>query len=73
MVKCVQSSGQVWFRNAMVVLEQLPISYQNRADQLEAIIELIKSKKVKAQYGTWPEAAAKQTVANWRRYAQEGK
>lgn len=73
MVKCVQSSGQVWFRNAMVVLEQLPISYQERADQLETIMELIKSKKIKAQYGTWPEAAAKQTLANWRRWAAEGK
>lgn len=71
MVKCVQSSGQVWFRNAMAVLERLPISYQDKADQLETIMELIKSKKVKAQYGTWPEAAAKQTVANWRRQAEQ--
>ena len=71
MVKCVQSSGQVWFRNAMVVLEQLPIPYQDKADQLETIMELIKSKKIKVQYGTWPEAAAKQAVANWRRWAKE--
>ena len=59
------------FRNAMAVLERLPISYQDKADQLETIMELIKSKKVKAQYGTWPEAAAKQTVANWRRQAEQ--
>lgn len=73
MVKCVQSSGQVWFRNALVVLEQLPIPYGAKADQLETIMELVKSKKIKAQYGTWPEAAAKQTLANWRRWASEGK
>lgn len=64
-VKYVQAQGEVSYYSIQTMLNQLPVSGREKAAQLRAVNDLIGAKRVKAQYGRWPDAQIKQIIAQW--------
>ena len=64
-VKYVQAQGEVSYYSIQTMLNELPVPGKEKAAQLRAVNDLIGAKRLKAQYGRWPDAQIKQVIAQW--------
>lgn len=64
-VKCVQAQGEVSYYSVQSMLNSLPVPGREKAAQLREITGLVGAKRVKVQYGRWPDAQVKQVIAQW--------
>ena len=47
------------------MLNSLPVSAKEKAAQLREIDGLVGAKRIKVQYGRWPDTHVKQMIAQW--------
>lgn len=64
-VKCAQVQGEVSYYSVRNMLDALPVSGKEKAAQLREVTDLIRAKKLKAQYGRWPDDQLRQMIAQW--------
>ena len=64
-VKYAQAQGEVSYYSIQTMLNELPVPGKEKAAQLRAVNDLIGAKRLKAQYGRWPDAQIKQVIAQW--------
>ena len=64
-VKCVRAQGEVSYYSVRNMLDALPVSGKEKAAQLREVTDLIRAKKLKAQYGRWPDDQIRQMIAQW--------
>ena len=65
LVKYVQAQGEVSYYSVHSMLDALPVPGKEKAAQLREIDGLVGAKRIKAQYGRWPDAQVKQMIAQW--------
>lgn len=65
LVKYVQAQGEVSYYSVHSMLDALPVSGKEKAAQLREIDGLVGAKRIKAQYGRWPDTQVKQMIAQW--------
>ena len=65
LVKYVQAQGEVSYYSVHSMLSALPVSGREKAAQLREIDALVRAKRIKVQYGRWPDAQIKQIIAQW--------
>lgn len=65
LVKYVQAQGEVSYYSVRNLLDALPVCAKEKAVQLREIDGLVGAKRIKAQYGRWPDAQIKQMIAQW--------
>ena len=65
LVKYVQAQGEVSYYSVHSMLNALPVSSKEKAAQLREIDGLVGAKRIKAQYGRWPDTQIKQLIAQW--------
>ena len=64
-VKYAQAQGEVSYYSIQTMLNELPVPGKEKAAQLRAVNDLVGAKRLKAQYGRWPDAQIKQVIAQW--------
>ena len=52
---CIRKQGEVSYYGIMEVIPQLPVSNQEKADELRQVDLLVQRKAVRVQYGHWPQ------------------
>ena len=58
--------GQVYYREVRDFLDAVPMGNAQKAEEGEMIQDMIRTRKVKAQNGFWPETQIQQCIAALR-------
>ena len=60
---CVRKQGQVSYYGIMEWIQRLPVSNQDKAEELRQLDLLVQRKEVNVQYGRWPQALIASHIA----------